>query len=259
MDANHKPSRVRSLKKAIDILNLLAEWETLGLTEIAIKLALPKSTAQGLLYTLRDEGYLQQSTLDGRYRLGTRLFELGSAVARSWSMRERAVPFLESLRESLALDAFAYHLSEGRALCIASAEVAPGDRTHTFEGRRLPLHCTAAGKVILAHMPESDARMYAERKGLAIYTHATLGSWELLASELDRVRVYGYAIEVQEYRAEQRAVAAPVLGYDGAFEGAIAVVGSKENLQGETLNYAIKIVCSIALALSREMGQKRQQ
>ncbi len=253
-DENH--TRIRSLKKAIDILNLLAEWESLGLTEIAAKLGIPKSTAQGLLYTLRDEGLIRQSGIDNRYRLGPRLFELGSAAARAWSMRERAAPYLESLRENLGHDALLYILSDGWALCIASAELAPGAHVGQYEGRRFPLHCTAPGKAILAYLPAHEAQTCADRCGYTLHTRATLGNWELLLPELERIRHYGYAIEVQEYRADQRAIATPVFGHGGELLGALGVVAPKESLQGESLNYAIKIVSTVALGLSRDLGYR---
>ncbi|MDN5327296.1 MAG: IclR family transcriptional regulator, regulon repressor, partial [Moorella sp. (in: firmicutes)] len=92
------PPQIRSVAKALMILDLLAASQReMSLAELAREMDLPKSTLHGLLSTLRDYGYIEQSAFDGRYRLGVRLFEIGNAVANNWDVRRVAAPYIQQL------------------------------------------------------------------------------------------------------------------------------------------------------------------
>jgi DNA-binding IclR family transcriptional regulator len=91
----NEASKIRSVAKALTIIDLLAaKQREMSLAELARDTSLPKSTLHGLLSTLRDFGYIEQSSFDGRYRLGVHLFEVGNVVANNWDVRQTAVPYI---------------------------------------------------------------------------------------------------------------------------------------------------------------------
>ncbi|MDR3121339.1 MAG: helix-turn-helix domain-containing protein, partial [Clostridiales bacterium] len=98
VEPDGNPSHVQSVARALQVVELLAhENREVTLTEIAEKMGWPKSTAHGMLATLRDYRFVDQSPLNGRYRLGIRLFEFGHQVARSWDIRALALPHMQQL------------------------------------------------------------------------------------------------------------------------------------------------------------------
>ena len=95
-------SHVQSAARALMLLDLLArENREMSLTEIANAMNWPKSTVHGLIATMRDHSYVDQSLVSGCYRLGVRLFELGNIVARSWDIRTLALPAMQNLNNKL--------------------------------------------------------------------------------------------------------------------------------------------------------------
>ncbi|WP_262366775.1 IclR family transcriptional regulator, partial [Neomoorella thermoacetica] len=107
------------MAKALKILDLLAATQKeMSLAEIAQKMDLPKSTLHGLLSTMSDFGYIEQSAFDGRYRLGIRLFEVGNAVANNWDVRRVAAPYIQHLVEELEETVHLVILDKGEVLYI---------------------------------------------------------------------------------------------------------------------------------------------
>ena len=207
---------VRSVAKAMELLQLLSErGEPLSLTEIARMQELPKSTAFGLLNTLREYEMVSQGR-DGRYSLGIRLFEYGCRVSRAWDVPRLARPYLGQLAAQASASAVLSIREGDRVMTLDQVEGHGSLRVVSEVGGRLPLHCTSQGKVFLAVLAESEAQALLGRRPLTAYTpHTVTDAAQLLAS-LEQVRRQGYAVEDGEYKIGLRSVSAPVYGVDGA-------------------------------------------
>src|SRR5690606_34705465 len=145
-----KDGHIRSVAKALMILNLFAQHQReMSLGEIAEELQMAKSTLHGLLATLRDFGYLEQSSENGKYRLGMQLFALGNIVANSWDVKKVAAPFIQSLVDELGETVHLVVFDEGEVLYIDKRESTRSLRIVSQVGTRLPAHCTGVGKVFL--------------------------------------------------------------------------------------------------------------
>ena len=137
---------VRSVAKAMELLQLLSErGEPLSLTEIARMQELPKSTAFGLLNTLREYEMVSQGR-DGRYSLGIRLFEYGCRVSRAWDVPRLARPYLEQLTAQVNVSAVLSIREGDRVMTLDQVEGHGSLRVVSEVGGRLPLHCTSQGK-----------------------------------------------------------------------------------------------------------------
>src|SRR3989454_4156848 len=207
-------ARLSSVANAIRLLTSFSgEEDELGITTLAGRLRLAKSTVHRLAATLTGAGFLEQNGETGKYRLGVALFELGALVRRRMDVANEARPKLRELLEKTGetvqlgiVDHFSvlyvYEMESRRAIRMAAAV-----------GGRAPLHCTAVGKVLLAHQP-GDYVKEAIGRGLTADTPKTITKRAAGLAVLDEVRLRGHAIDDEESECGLRAIAAPVRNHN---------------------------------------------
>jgi DNA-binding IclR family transcriptional regulator len=250
-------SKIQSVARALFILDTLAETRgELALNEIATRLALAKSTVHGLISTLRDFGYIEQSAFTGKYKLGIRLFEVGQIVAQGWEVRAVAAPYINKLLEELGETVHLVVLDRLEVLYIDKRESYRSLRIVSQVGMRLPAHCTGVGKVLLAHLEPEQRAEVINVKGLARFTRNTLTDIKVLENELTRIRAQGYAIDNEEIMDSLRCIAAPIRDQTGKVISAISLSGPVSRLQGEWLENAILRVTETAEEISSGLGYR---
>jgi DNA-binding IclR family transcriptional regulator len=252
-------SRIQSVARALTILDILAEARgELALNEIAGRLKLPKSTAHGLISTLKDFGYIEQSGFTGKYRLGLRLFEVGNIVAQGWEVREVAAPYIQKLLEEMGETIHLVILDKYEVLYIDKRETSESLRIASQVGMRLPAHCTGVGKLLMAHLPAEERIELIKRKGLPRFTRNTLTDPEALERELDKIRGRGYAIDNEEIMESLRCVAAPIRNQTGKVISAISLSGPVSRLKGQRFEKAIQRVTETAEEISAGIGYREK-
>jgi DNA-binding IclR family transcriptional regulator len=250
-------SKIQSVARALTIVDSLADARgELALNEIAARLSLPKSTVHGLISTLKDFGYIEQSGFTGKYRLGVRLFEVGHIVAQGWEVRLVAAPYIQELLEEMGETVHLVVLDKLEVLYIDKRESAQSLRIASQVGMRLPAHCTGVGKVLMAHLTLEKRRELIDAKGLPRFTRNTLTDVELLEEELTRVRQQGFAIDNEEIMDSLRCVAAPIRDQAGKVLWAISLSGPVSRLKGERLEKAIRRVTETAARISAGLGYR---
>lgn len=247
--------QVRSVAKALMIIDMLSYApEGMPLGEIARKIGAPKSTIHGLLSTLCEYGFVEQSSIDGCYKLGVHLFELGMAVADNWDVRKIAAPYIERLLGEMQETIHLVILDNGEVLYIDKRESNQSLRIVSKIGARLPAHCTGVGKVLLAYLPPAEVKTIIERKGLSKYTRNTITDPYLLEKELQKIRHQGYAIDNEEIMDGLRCVAAPIRDHKGDVCAAISISGPAVRLDEDRLPVAIDRVTKTADEISAALG-----
>jgi IclR family acetate operon transcriptional repressor len=216
---------VRSVDRAAALLLALGESQgEAGVTELARRLGLHKSTASRLLATLEKRGLVEQDDESGKYRLGLVVIRLAEQAERTLDLRSLGMPELERLARTSHETTGLGVLDGDNLLTVAQADgpnlIAVGDWT----GRSIPLHCGAGGKVLLAALAEREV-LGVVRRGLRAYTDRTLVELEPLLEELARIRRRGYATAFGEYDPGLNAVAAPVHDARGNVVAAVYVWG----------------------------------
>lgn len=250
-----KSSHVQSVERAMILFGIMAEaGQEMSLTEISVKSGLAKSTVHGILSTLRDYHFVDQSPETGRYRLGVRLFELGNIVAKSWDVRVIAKPHLARLGKSLGETVHLAAESDGEVLYLDKVESNQLIRIVSEVGGRLPMHCSGLGKALLAYKTDADVTRIAEEKGLAAMTRRTITSLPRLLAELEKVRSRGYAMDDGEIMDNLRCVAAPIFDSSGTAHYSVSASGLYSSMRGESLSRAIQLVTQTAETISRLMG-----
>jgi DNA-binding IclR family transcriptional regulator len=213
----------RSVDRALTLLEAFGESETLGVTQLAGRAALPKSTTHRILVMLEQRGVVERT--GNKYRLGIRLFELGNRVPFGASdVREVALPFVCELFEATEQTVHLAVLGESQVVYLMKLR-APACRTApTRIGARMPAHSTALGKALLAY---SSSRKLANLLSMPLrpYTVKTIVIPRMLVEHLKGVRREGIAWDREETQYGLVCVAAPILDPTGRAIAAVSVAG----------------------------------
>lgn len=212
--------------KALAILDMIAASDRpLQFTDLLQTSGLPKPTLHRMLQTLLESGLVRLRPGDRTYAIGFKVLELARRLRRDNEIRTAA---RVSLAEVSAITGEAAHLALLDGLHVVYADehrTSQAIRDYYATDRRLPLHCSAVGKAILAFLDPQSAAMTLGRLDLTAYTTATLTAADDLAAELEIVRMQGYAIDNEELESGVRCVAAPIVDADGDVLSAIGVSG----------------------------------
>jgi IclR family transcriptional regulator, acetate operon repressor len=245
---------VRSVDRAAALLLALGECQgEAGVTELARRLGLHKSTASRLLATLEKRGLVEQDEETGKYRLGLVVIRLAERAERTLDLRAIAMPELDRLARATHETTGLGVLDGDQLLTVAQADgpnlVAVGDWT----GRSVPLHSVSAGKVLLASLPEREI-LRRVRRGLDRFTDRTITGLEPLLEELARVRRRGYATAFGEYDTALNGIAAPVYDARGNVIAALDVWGPSFRVTPHRVPELVQQVRESAAAVSVRLG-----
>ena len=247
---------VHSLMKAIDILDLLSSSDSgMKLGEISASLGYPKSTVHALLSTMRDRGLVSQDD-DGRYGLGIRLFEYGSAVSRGFDIGALSRPYLERLASLTGANTVISVFDAGGVISFDYAASSVGVQIMPEIGVRLPLHATSQGKLLLSSLPVNKALRLVEKQGLKPFTPHTVADNESLLAQLETIRGQGYSVEDGEYKIGLRSVSAPVYERSGEMKYALTSIGFFRRTTSDDFLSAIRDTVEQAKRLSSALGHK---
>ncbi|KUO48741.1 MAG: IclR family transcriptional regulator [Desulfitibacter sp. BRH_c19] len=249
---------IQSVARAAKILDILATANReMALVEITNHLGLAKSTVHGLLSTLRKLNLVEQSGFNGKYRLGIRLFELGTIVSNNWDIRTVASPHIQRLLELLGETVHLVVMDNDEVLYVDKREWHHISlRVVTQVGMRLPAHCTGVGKVLLAYMPASEVKGIVEKRGMPHFTKNTVTDLNRLMEDLEVIKLQGYAIDNEELISGVSCVAAPIYDNNGKVIGAISVSGPSGKIKGEKYSEIVEEITGTAMTISRELGYK---
>ena len=173
---NGRPARARlsSVANSIRVLTSFSgEEDELGITTLATRLRLAKSTVHRLATTLTGAGFLEQNSDTGKYRLGVALFELGALVRRRMDVANEARPKLRELLEKTGETVQLGIVDHFSVLYVYEMESRHAIRMAAAVGARAPLHCTAVGKVLLAYQPPDYVKQVIAH-GLKAHTPKTV-------------------------------------------------------------------------------------
>lgn len=244
---------LKSVAAALDLLDCFVEDEELGVSQVARRLGVAKSTAHRLLTTLASRGLIEQSSKTGRYRLGLHLFELGHLALTRLDLRRESRTLLEELRE---VSGWTVHLAIAQGADTLFLERLPtlrGMQAMVEYRRRWPLHATSSGKAICAFDPEAaHARTAA---GFPSFTTHTITSAAAFEADLAGVRSRGFAIAREELMYGLASVAAPVLDRQGVARAALSITGSADEL-GQHPDRQARLVIAASKRLAKQLQHR---
>lgn len=184
-----------------------------------------QSTVSRLLGTLESLGFVERDPQTGVYQLGLALVTLAGITLNQSEVRRQAMGHLSRLAAELGLAANLAILRDDAVFYLASAEGPQAPRLYTLIGKRNPLHCTALGKVLMAHLPDEERLALLARLPFHPHTPFTSRTADELQPMLAAVHARGFAVEREELAFGRGCVAAPVRGASGAVVAATSITG----------------------------------
>lgn len=251
-----KEYNVRAIERAIHILDCFDDQNpTWGLTELAQEVGLHKATAHRIMTTLLNYNYLEKTKDGQKYKLGIRLASLGCSVVHRWDLRNVALPYMENLvekfNETCDLSVF-----DGRE--IFYLEVMQSNHALTIAakpGMRLPAHCTASGKVFLAHLPENKLQNFFKLP-LRKLTENTITQPQILRENLFEIKEKGYAVDSEEMEIGIRAISTPIFDQAGEVIAAISIPGPTSRIENENIPELASALKKTSENISRNLGMR---
>jgi IclR family KDG regulon transcriptional repressor len=248
--------RLSSVATALRLLKAFSEDEVdIGISDLARRLGIAKSTAHRLSVTLVSEGMLEQDRANGKYRLGVGLFRLGALVRRRMEVSNEARPFLYELREKINESVHLAILDGSEIMYVYNLESTHAIRMRSDLGVRKPAHCTAEGQAILAFQPPEVIEQVIAA-GLAPRTPNTITAAEKFLRALAVVRQRGCAIEDEESELGMVCVAAPIRDDAGDVVAAVGVAGPVTRLTRRSVATIVPHVIAAADQVSARLGYR---
>lgn len=246
-------SRLRSLNRALDILEFVCSNGGVGVDEISKALDIPKSTVYRLLSALREREYVRRSGPDS-YEAGLRLLTLQGITERQNQLIQVARPHLQELARSTGQTAHLAILSTNHVGYIDTVVGERGFSIYPSIGTQTPLHCTSLGKVLLAHLPPKSRQAILDEIALEKRTPKTITSRSKLEKNLAQVRRQGYAVDNGEFEVGLKCIGAPVHNASEEVIAAISVSGLAPHFEGDMFPDLVETVRQAAEEISRDLG-----
>lgn len=222
---------IRTGETMLSVVEALAATDGAGVTAVADRLGIAKSTAHAHLQTLLDRQYVVKR--DGQYHPGLQFLDLGQSARAPWDAYGCVEEKVEELAAESQMRAQFLVEEHDEAVYVYRSTGRHSVPTNSRVGVRIPLHSVAAGKAMLARLPEERVEGILDRRGLERLTEHTTTDRETLLEALQRVRERGYALNDQESWEGVRAVGAPITTPDGEVLGGVSVSGSAPRFDPE--------------------------
>jgi len=231
--------RVQSAAKTFAIVETVFETGGATVTEIATELDIAKSTVHAHLATLKHWEFVVKR--DDKYYVSLKFLEYGIGAKMEVGLASDARRTLEEVAKQTGEAVGLFVEEHGRLVYLDGADGERSVATHGDVGTRSFLHDSAAGKAILAFLPEERVHEIIDQHGLPAQTEKTITDPDALFEVLEEVREQGIAFNEAETMQGLRAVASPIL-LDGTVVGALGVAGPQNRLVGETYREEIPSV-----------------
>jgi IclR family KDG regulon transcriptional repressor len=241
-------ANVRAVERALDILLCFTDSTDLGLSEIASRLSLHKSTVHRLLATLENKGFLIRDAQTEKYRLGFRIWELSANLTHSDDPATVLLPEMERLRDLVGETVSLYVRDGNERIRIQAVQSNQPIRRVAPIGARMPLFVGASSKVLVA---------YAEPEVLEAVLNDP--NWpesidrEAYLEQLEQIRAQGFATSVEERELGAAAVAAPIFNRNGKLVAAIAASGPSNRLTPEKMREFARPIMEAAYRMGKMM------
>jgi IclR family transcriptional regulator, KDG regulon repressor len=241
-----------TLIKGLCLLEVLARrGEPMGVSELATAAAMPKSGVHRLLQALVDERYVEQS--GGRYRVSIKLWEVASAALPGFDLRRHAEGVMHALVEETGESVHLSVLDQRDVVYVHKLEAATNPvRAYSQIGGRVPAHCVATGKAMMAFRGPRWLSITAAH--LAPATDNSIVEPRAFLAEMAQIRAQGYASNRGEWRLGIHGLASPIFDDAGTVVGAIGISGPSARLDGPRRDAFIEQILEAGQTLSTMSG-----
>jgi len=230
--------KVKSDETLFALIECIREFEGAGVTELAERLDIAKSTVHGHLKSMQDRGFVVKC--GSEYHLGLTFFDYGQYVRGQLGIFRSGMQAVDELERATGEMAWLISHENGKAMYIYGRGGQNDININTILGTWAYMHCNSGGKAILAHLPEEEIHAIVDEHGLPARTENTITTREELFDELAQIREQGYALNRSEDLKGVHAIGIPLM-FGEEIQGALSIAGpahrlSEERCEGEVLD-----------------------
>jgi DNA-binding IclR family transcriptional regulator len=251
---NDQQNQVLVIGKAARLLEAFRSDDSLGLSELSERLGMSKSTAHRLLSSLEQVGFVTRESKPGTYRLGLKLFELGSLVQERLELRRIALPFMSRLVDQTDETAFLVIRDGLQGACIERIDGRHVQSLVLKMGGSLPLHAGAGTRCLLAYSPPEVLEQLLAAGPLEVFTPYTVIDPDAVRADVVHTRRQGYALSYQDVTIGVVAVGAPLFDHRNVVVGALSVCGITPRWTDEHMAQVSALLFAAARQISLKMG-----
>lgn len=246
-------SHLSSVERTLDILEHLAAHHKINLERLTEETGLPKPTLHRFLATLVKLGYVYRDEND-QYSLTLRMFSVGSKGLAHMDIAQDTRPIAEELAEFLGETVHMGVLDDDMAMYIMKIESKYTIRMYSRVGKRIPLYCTAIGKVLLADKTKTEINQIIENMEMVPFTRTTIVNRQRLIEELGMVHANGFSEDVHEHEEGVRCIAVPVRDYSKQVVAGLSVSWPTFRFDVDKRDFYIHAIRESAAAISALLG-----
>jgi len=245
---------MKSLNKALDIIEMIAQRGSLGIRELSSFVGFPVGTTHRIVATLAKRRFLVQDPASRNYSLSLRFLELGTRVQQQFNLTSIARPYLAKLMQETGESANLAVLDRDDAVYLDHVRSNHMLQLFTRLGARVPLYATGVGKMFLSRLSEQELKDYLARTAMAARTPRTIVNADKLAKELAQIRKAGFAVDNEEMEEGVRCVAAMVFDHMKRPVAALSLSGAVTRITPERIEYFGEMVKQYAIRISESLG-----
>lgn len=256
---NSKAGTVRSLDRGIQLLRILSKEGNLGLTELALRVGLPPSTAYRLLVTMQQNDIVEFQESTQEWRVGVEVFRIGCAFTARNKIVEAGYDVMRRLVDETGESANIAVANDGHVVFLSQIETSNPIRAFFPPGTRTPMHASGIGKMLLAELDRPEVESILMHVGLEEFTPKTLTSPKKLFEELALIRERGWSLDDEECYSGMRCIAAPIFDAKGRSDTGISISGPTARLTDSVAPEMAAKVRDAAIEVTRRTGGKQPE
>ncbi|MEJ8767794.1 IclR family transcriptional regulator [Oceanobacillus sp. HCA-5259] len=250
----------KTASRVLDILSLFAaDNEPISVSRISEALKAPKSSTYEILETMVAKEFLEFDPNIKKYKLGIKLFEVGTSYLSNTDLIKDTRPYLENLVKRTGETAFLAVPSGEEIVYLDKVEGSSSIRTTASLGTRLPMYLTGLGKAILAANSDEKITEITKDMKYSPVNENSIKDFNSLMKNIRQTRERGYAIDDREREEDVYCIAAPICDYSNQPIAAISVAGLVTRMQEENAKEYSVYLINYAMELSRRFGYKESK
>jgi DNA-binding IclR family transcriptional regulator len=246
---------IKSVQKSLKVLRyIMSATDEVSVNELVDEFGYNRSTVHHMLKTMKLEGFITQNQRTKNYNIGSEIFNGWIKDRDMHNYLMRLKPTIKGIVNKCKETTTMFVRENDKAICVLGEESEQIIKAYLMIGREIPLHCTAAGRAMLAYLPEDEVEQILQISGMKKYMKKTIIDKDLLYEDLAEVREKGYAIEKEEFEELINAVGIPILNKENRPVASVSVVGPIMRFTDQKIKECIPFL----LEKSKEMSEMVQ-
>ncbi|PVX39208.1 IclR family transcriptional regulator [Pasteurella langaaensis DSM 22999] len=254
MEKENQPEAVSSVLKVFGIIEALAEQKEIGITDLAQRLMMSKSTTYRFLQTMRTLGFVKQEDETEKYSLTLKLFEVGAKALEYVDLIALANQEMSSISKQTNETLHLGTLDDSEIIYLHKIDSSYNLRMYSRIGRRNPIYSTAIGKVLLSGLSEQEITALMADVTFVKHTDKTLENTSQLIQEVEKVRQQHFAEDNEEQEPGLRCIAAPIYNRFGRIIAGVSISIPTIRFEEKKLPYLVNLLQIAGKNISEQLG-----